>query len=165
MSDMACHTDGFIAAFAHTHVLQEGPGTRRAADVIAAANTAAEVALRLVRPGEKDVTHAIQKVAAAYDYKIVEGFGREKSSTGFSGMQPYPVLHEKPGSIICLVAFQILPPENDPLQLRCNSGEEFIKLLITLWTRGHNSSARRRFLSPLISRIQKYEPVEQILFK
>jgi methionine aminopeptidase len=50
---LACHIDGFIAAVAHTHVLQEGPVTGRAADVIAAANTAAEVALRLVRPGKK----------------------------------------------------------------------------------------------------------------
>jgi len=73
--DMACHIDGFIAVVAHTHVLQEGPVTGRAADVIAAANTAAEVALRLVRPGKKnkDVSDAIQKVAAAYDCKIVEG--------------------------------------------------------------------------------------------
>ncbi|CAK9164187.1 unnamed protein product [Ilex paraguariensis] len=73
--DMGCHIDGFIAVVAHTHVLQEGPVTGRAADVIAAAHTAAEVALRLVRPGRKnkDVTDAIQKVAAAYDCKIVEG--------------------------------------------------------------------------------------------
>ncbi|VFQ76606.1 unnamed protein product [Cuscuta campestris] len=73
--DMGCHIDGFIAVLAHTHVLQEGPVTGKAADVIAAANTAAEVALRLVRPGKKnsDVTEAIQKVAAAYDCKIVEG--------------------------------------------------------------------------------------------
>ncbi|XP_077233043.1 ERBB-3 BINDING PROTEIN 1 [Tasmannia lanceolata] len=73
--DMGCHIDGFIAVVAHTHVLKEGPVTGRAADVIAAANTAAEVALRLVRPGRKnkDVTEAIQKVAAAYDCKIVEG--------------------------------------------------------------------------------------------
>lgn len=73
--DMGCHIDGFIAVVAHTHVIQEGPVTGRAADVIAAANTAAEVALRLVRPGKKnkDVTEAIQKVAAAYDCKIVEG--------------------------------------------------------------------------------------------
>ncbi|CAK9150402.1 unnamed protein product [Ilex paraguariensis] len=73
--DMGCHIDGFIAVVAHTHVLQEGPVTGRAADVIAAANTAAEVALRLVRPGKKnkDVTEAIQKVAAAFDCKIVEG--------------------------------------------------------------------------------------------
>ncbi|XP_042066782.1 ERBB-3 BINDING PROTEIN 1-like [Salvia splendens] len=73
--DMGCHIDGFIAVVAHTHVLQEGPVTGRAADVIAAANTAAEVALRLVRPGKKnkDVSDAIQKVAAAYDCKIVEG--------------------------------------------------------------------------------------------
>lgn len=52
-SDLACHVDGLIAAVAHTHVLQEGPVTGRAADVLAAANTAAEVALRLVRPGKK----------------------------------------------------------------------------------------------------------------
>nr|AFG29445.1 Erb3 binding protein [Nervilia fordii] len=73
--DMGCHIDGFIAVVAHTHVLQEGPVSGRVADVIAAANTAAEVALRLVRPGKKnkDVTEAIQKVAAAYDCKIVEG--------------------------------------------------------------------------------------------
>lgn len=50
---MGCHIDGFIAVVAHTHVLQAGPITGRAADVIAAANTAAEVALRLVRPGKK----------------------------------------------------------------------------------------------------------------
>lgn len=50
---MGCHIDGFIAIVAHTHVLQDGPITGRAADVIAAANTAAEVALRLVRPGKK----------------------------------------------------------------------------------------------------------------
>ncbi|XP_050920275.1 ERBB-3 BINDING PROTEIN 1 [Lathyrus oleraceus] len=73
--DLACHIDGFIAVVAHTHVLQEGSVTGRATDVIAAANTAAEVALRLVRPGRKnqDVTDAIQKVAAAYDCRIVEG--------------------------------------------------------------------------------------------
>lgn len=73
--DMGAHIDGFIAVVAHTHVIQQGPVTGRAADVIAAANTAAEVALRLVRPGKKnkDVAEAIQKVAAAYDCKVVEG--------------------------------------------------------------------------------------------
>ncbi|CAL5351520.1 unnamed protein product [Camellia sinensis] len=86
---MGCHIDGFIAEVAHTYVIQQGPVTGRQADVIAAANTAVEVALRLVRPGKKlflhetckggnfaenkDVTEAIQKVAAAYDCKIVEG--------------------------------------------------------------------------------------------
>ncbi|KAG6503877.1 hypothetical protein ZIOFF_036201 [Zingiber officinale] len=52
-SDMGCHIDGFITVVAHTHVIQEGPVTGRAANVIAAANTAAEVALRLVRLGKK----------------------------------------------------------------------------------------------------------------
>lgn len=50
---MGCHIDGFIAVVAHTHVVQEGLVNDRKADVIAAANTAAEVALRLVRPGKK----------------------------------------------------------------------------------------------------------------
>ncbi|KAL2474779.1 ERBB-3 BINDING PROTEIN 1 [Abeliophyllum distichum] len=50
---MGCRIDGFLAVVAHSHILQEGPVTGRTADVIAAANTAAEVALRLVRPGKK----------------------------------------------------------------------------------------------------------------
>jgi methionine aminopeptidase len=50
---MGCHIDGFIAVVAHTHVITNGPVTGRAADVLAAANTAAEVAMRLVRPGKK----------------------------------------------------------------------------------------------------------------
>lgn len=52
-SDLGCHVDGFVAVVAHTHVLSEGPVTGRAADVLAAAHTAAEVALRLIRPGKK----------------------------------------------------------------------------------------------------------------
>lgn len=73
--DLGCHIDGFVAVVAHTHVVQEGPITGRAADVVAAANTAAEVALRLIRPGKKnkEVTEALQKVAAAYDCKVAEG--------------------------------------------------------------------------------------------
>lgn len=55
---MGCHIDGFIAIVAHTHALQAGPVTGKAADVIAAANTAAEVALRLVRPGKKVILFA-----------------------------------------------------------------------------------------------------------
>jgi methionine aminopeptidase len=50
---MGCHIDGFIAVVAHTHAIANGPVTGRAADVLAAANTASEVAIRLVRPGKK----------------------------------------------------------------------------------------------------------------
>ena len=54
---------------------KDGLVTGRRADVVAVANTVAEVALKLVRPGKKNkyVTAAIQKVVAAYDCKIVEG--------------------------------------------------------------------------------------------
>ena len=54
---MGCHIDGFIAVVAH--VIQEGPVTGRAADVITVANTGAEVALRLVWPGKKVIYFSI----------------------------------------------------------------------------------------------------------
>ena len=59
---------------AHTHVIQEGPVTGRAADVIAAANTAAEVALRLVRPGKKVPLYLIMMKLLIIFPNYVEGF-------------------------------------------------------------------------------------------
>ncbi|KAK1361432.1 Metallopeptidase M24 family protein [Heracleum sosnowskyi] len=69
--DMGCHVDGFIAEVAHTHVLQDGKVTGKAADVIAAAKFYFLLILYLWQ--NKDVSEAVQKVAATYDYKIVEG--------------------------------------------------------------------------------------------
>ncbi|KAH7519025.1 hypothetical protein JRO89_XSUnG0150700 [Xanthoceras sorbifolium] len=73
VNNTVCHFSPLASD--ETILEEDGPVTGRAADVIAAANTAAEVALRLVRPRRKnkDVTDAIQKVATAYDCKIVEG--------------------------------------------------------------------------------------------
>ena len=53
----------------------------KAANVIMAANTTAEIALRLQGPGKKnkEVTVAIPKVAAAYDCKVVEEFGENEA--------------------------------------------------------------------------------------
>ncbi|KAI4341858.1 hypothetical protein MLD38_026532 [Melastoma candidum] len=162
--DVGCHIDGFIAIVAHTHVIQEGPITGKAADVIAAANTAPEVALRLLRPGKKnkDVMEALQKIAAAYDCRLVEGvlshqlkqfvidgnkvilnvsnpevdevefeenvveinqkfpivpfsaraLEEKKARLGLVEcvnhelLQPYPVLHEKPGNLL-IISFQL----------------------------------------------------------
>ncbi|KAF8376791.1 hypothetical protein HHK36_031541 [Tetracentron sinense] len=169
----------FIAVVAHTHVLQEGPVTGRAADVIAAANTAAEVALRLVRPGrkEKEVTEAIQKVAAAYDCKIVEGVlshqlkqfeidgnkvvlsvsspdtrvndaefeenevyaidivtssgdGKKRAGLGLVEcvnhdlLQPYHVLHEKPGDFVAHIEFAVLLMSNGSDRITSHSLQE-----------------------------------------
>ncbi len=54
-SDLGCHINGFIATVAQTVVVQEGaaPITGKAADVIQAARTAFDAALRLIRPGKK----------------------------------------------------------------------------------------------------------------
>jgi len=54
-SDLGCHIDGFIATAAHSLLVQAdaaAPVDGRAAEVLAAAHTALEAALRLVRPGK-----------------------------------------------------------------------------------------------------------------
>ncbi len=75
---LGAHIDGFAAITAETIVVgatPESPVTGRSADALRAAWTAAEVAMRLVRVGNKNwqVTEAVSKVAAAWDCKPVEG--------------------------------------------------------------------------------------------
>lgn len=83
---LGAHIDGFAAISAETIVVgatPESPVTGRRADALRAAWTAAEVAMRLVRVGNKNwqVTEAVGKVAAAWDCKPVEGaFGPEGGS-------------------------------------------------------------------------------------
>ena len=84
-SDLGVHIDGFIATAAHTLQVPESPAddaqqqsaavTGKAADVIAAANTALEAALRLVRPGRhiSDVPDVLRKVVESYGCNLVEG--------------------------------------------------------------------------------------------
>ncbi len=54
-SDLGCHIHGFIATAAHSLLVQEdaaAPVEGRPAEILAAAHTALEAALRLVRPGK-----------------------------------------------------------------------------------------------------------------
>lgn len=73
--DMACHIDGFIAAAAHTIVVGGDKVEDKRADVITAAWTAAEAALRLVQVGNTNtsVTEAFAKVASEFSSKPVQG--------------------------------------------------------------------------------------------
>jgi len=73
--DLAVHLDGFIAPVAKTFVVGGGEITGRKADVMAAANLAAEVALRMCRPGNKTyaITAAIDKIAKAFNCTAFEG--------------------------------------------------------------------------------------------
>lgn len=76
--DLGAHIDGFIAVAAHTVVVQADPTakvTGRNADVILAAYWASQAALRLLKPtnGNYGVTEAVQKVAAEFKCKPVEG--------------------------------------------------------------------------------------------
>ena len=77
-SDLGVHLDGNIALVAHSLVLgasSTAPVTGAAADVLAAAFTAAEVAVRLIKPGatNTEVTAAFDKVAEAYGVKAIPG--------------------------------------------------------------------------------------------
>ena len=82
-SDLGVHIDGFIATAAHTLKVPQSTGESqqeaaingRAADVVAAAQTALEAALRLVRPGKQisDVPDVLRKVVESYGCNLVEG--------------------------------------------------------------------------------------------
>merc|ERR1719161_3528015 len=73
--DMAIHFDGFIAAAAHTVVIGDEKIEDKRADVIMAAWTAAEAALRLVQVGNTNtmVTEHFAKVAEEFKCKPVQG--------------------------------------------------------------------------------------------
>lgn len=75
---VGAHIDGFAAVSAETLVVGASasePVTGRKADVLKAAWTAAEAAMRLVKIGNKNwaVTDAVSKIAANWDCKPVEG--------------------------------------------------------------------------------------------
>ena len=78
--DLGVHVDGFIAVVAHTAVVgndsnmtPEQLETRN--NVISAAYTAAEVAVRLMKPGNTNnmVTQAIKQVADSFDVRPISG--------------------------------------------------------------------------------------------
>jgi len=83
---LGAHIDGFAAISAETIVVGatlESPVTGRRADALRAAWAAAEIAMRLVRVGNKNsqVSEAVSKVAAAWDCKPVEGAFRAPCSS------------------------------------------------------------------------------------
>lgn len=76
--DLGAHIDGFIAVAAHTIVVGAKPENKakgRAADVVLAAYHASQAALRLLKDGTSNyaVTEAVQKIAAEYKCKPIEG--------------------------------------------------------------------------------------------
>lgn len=73
--DLGCHIDGFIAVVATTVAVGEPIVEGKKADVITAARTAAEAALKMLKPGNsnEDITRVIQKIADIYGCQPVEG--------------------------------------------------------------------------------------------
>lgn len=88
---LGAHIDGFASVTAETIVVgasPENPVTGRRADVLRAAHTAAEVAMRLIRVGNKNwaVTEAVNKVAATWGCKPVEGWSCDGHGLGLLGL-------------------------------------------------------------------------------
>lgn len=76
--DLGAHIDGFIAVAAHTIVVGATADNKckgRAADVVLAAYHASQAALRLLKDGTGNyaVTEAVQKIAADFKCKPIEG--------------------------------------------------------------------------------------------
>jgi len=75
--DLGTHVDGFAATTAHTVVVgaEKDKVTGKAANVIVAAWTALEAAVRLIKPGNKNsaVSDAIAKVAKDFKVNPVQG--------------------------------------------------------------------------------------------
>ena len=76
--ELGVQIDGYIAQAAHTFVVgatKENPVVGRQADVIQAAYSAAELAARLIRPGNDSrmVTDSISKIAKEFNCTAVEG--------------------------------------------------------------------------------------------
>ncbi|KAJ1340866.1 DNA-binding protein, 42 kDa [Batrachochytrium salamandrivorans] len=76
--ELGAHIDGYIGQVAHTFVVgasKENPVTGRKADVLQAAYTAAEVAVRTIKPGNTSwaVSDLITKAAKEFDCKAAEG--------------------------------------------------------------------------------------------
>ncbi|KAI8465333.1 MAG: peptidase M24, structural domain-containing protein [Monoraphidium minutum] len=77
--DLGCHIDGWIATQATTIQVGAGgvaaPITGRAADVVAAARTAFDVAIRMIKPGKKatEVSEKLAQAVAPFGCQLVEG--------------------------------------------------------------------------------------------
>ena len=76
--DVGCHIDGWVSVAAHTIVAQEDPSkpvTGKAADVIAAARDAFQVALRTIRPGKltTEAADKFEEVAESYGCTMLDG--------------------------------------------------------------------------------------------
>lgn len=79
--DLGVHIDGYAALLAHTMVVADAKDektktvTGKGAQVLTAAHTAAEIALRMLKPGATNtsITDAIAKVASAYKVQAVQG--------------------------------------------------------------------------------------------
>lgn len=75
---LGAHIDGFASVSAETLIVgatEENPATGRQADVVRAAWTAAEAAMRTVKAGNKNwtVTEIVNKAVAPWGCKAVEG--------------------------------------------------------------------------------------------
>lgn len=111
--DLGCHVDGYIAVAAHTITVaadQAAPMTVSGskADCMLAAFEGAEIAARLIRPGNtnKQVTEAMVKVAEAYGVNAIGGTLMHQMKRYVIDAQKTVALREEDGNKIGEVTFE-----------------------------------------------------------
>jgi len=112
--DLGCHIDGYIAVVGHTAIVGESPAapvsvTGPQADVIVATATAAEAALRTIKPGNTNtqVTAVIKDVADAFGVTPVIGtFSHQMKQFVIDGNKVI-VQREEPDKKVDEITFEV----------------------------------------------------------
>ncbi|RHZ81457.1 hypothetical protein Glove_120g149 [Diversispora epigaea] len=130
--ELGVHIDGYIATAAHTTILNPNPQqpiTGRMADVLAAAYYGSEVALRLLKPGNRalDIVDAINLVAQQYKCIPVEGSSIQLIRRYLLQAEKSAILNPSLDDNILDNDFIIHPNEVYSVNLIMSSGEGVVK--------------------------------------
>jgi len=159
--DVGVHLDGYIAVAAHTVVLTKDQLTGKSGDVCAAAECALQVAVRLMKPGNKntDVTKALRLVAENYGVNLCEGvLSHQLKRYVIDGSQ---VIILKPTSDQTVKEFQFKENEVYAIDVVFSAGEGKLRETLprtTVYKRNqqNNYSLKLRSSRQVIKDIGKY---------
>ncbi|KAI9307274.1 peptidase M24, structural domain-containing protein [Cunninghamella echinulata] len=131
--------DGYCSTVGHTLVVgatAEKPVTGVKADVIQAAETALQAAIRLIRPGNKnmEITKVVDKIAAAYGTKPVEGMLSHQQLKDVTDGKKQIILNPSEGHLKDFQRIEFAENEVYCLDILISSGEGKVRKLDTRTT-------------------------------
>ncbi|CAO3630974.1 unnamed protein product [Cunninghamella echinulata] len=131
--------DGYCSTVGHTLVVgatAEKPVTGVKADVIQAAETALQAAVRLIRPGNKnmEITKVVDQIAAAYGTKPVEGMLSHQQLKDVTDGKKQIILNPSEGHLKDFQRVEFAENEVYCLDILISSGEGKVRKLDTRTT-------------------------------